>query len=111
MGMASEIAADGSQSMRKMAKELNVSEIVIRKAMDYLGAFSYVREWPMSGNKIVPQVIRPKRPRNGARRTSTPSGHGACGPCPPPTSHPWTLMSGAPWRGRPAASHTTVWTP
>ncbi len=42
-GVAAEIEASPTTSMRKLAKELNVSEGLIRKAVKDLGAFSYVR--------------------------------------------------------------------
>lgn len=42
-GVASEIEAVPTRSMRKMAKDLRVSEGTIRKAVGILGAHSYVR--------------------------------------------------------------------
>ena len=42
-GLSAEIEADPTRSMRKLAKDLNVSEWTIRQAVGELGLHSYVR--------------------------------------------------------------------
>ena len=62
-GVASEIEADGTISMRKLAKELKVSPITIRRSVRDLGAFSYVRR----RRQLLTDAIKKRRVEKGKK--------------------------------------------
>ena len=103
MNLGTMIEANPSRSMRKFAKDLNVDESTIRKAVGRLGLHSYVRQ----KHQLLTMSAKNSRVDRGRRRGR---GRPTCGPRLHQICLPLTMASGAMLKARPAWPLTKVWT-